>query len=303
MRDTSVIERREPGDVKVMRACLKHWPFQRGKGVLMRLFKPKLNNRYFLMEIEPGIMVPAELDDYMIYWCFVHGYYKEPPHEFSRSLIRPGDTVMDVGANIGLWAMGAALQAGPQGSIHAFEPVAENFARLTDNLALNNLGADRVLCHQVALSDRCGSAVFYRATNGNSGMGALAQREGVDQPIATSLRTLDSYCDENGIGRVDFIKVDVEGAELLVFRGASQLLASADAPAIMFEVNDSHAASFSSSSVAVKTFLRQQGYDIFRYDGKTLEPVPANQGHQHEDLFAFKSYHFERHPMLNSLRR
>ena len=70
----------------------------------------------------------------------------------------------------------------------------------------------------------------------------------------------------------------------------------------MFEVDESLAASFSSSSVAVKRLLHDHGYIVFRYDGKKLKQVATDQSHEHEDLFAFKPYHFERHPELNGLR-
>ena len=298
----TIASNREPGDVRMMRACLKHWPFGRGKRVLMSLFAPRLKNREFLMEIEPGIQVPANLDDYVLYGCFVHGYDKEPAVQLSRAIIRKGDTIVDVGANLGLWVMGAARKAGFEGSVHAFEPVPENLVQLVANLTMNGFDLDQVKCQQLSLSDRSGRATFYAATNGNSGMGALASREGVNRPIETTLVTLDSYCEQHSIRHVDFVKIDVEGAELLVLRGAQRLLAAAEAPAIMFEVDETLAASFASSSFAVKALLDNYGYDIFRYQGKRLERVEVNQDHQHEDLFAFKPYHFERHPVLNDLR-
>lgn len=264
----------------------------------MRLFRPLLRNRNFMMEVEPGIWVPAELDDYVLFWCFVHGYERDPVVQLSRSLIRHGDTVVDVGANIGLWMMGAARRAGLEGEIHGFEPLEENFTRLKTNLALNGLNCHWVRCQQVALSDRCGQAIFYAPTNNNSGMGALAQREGVSQPLEVTLMTLDDYCDQQGIDRVDFMKVDVEGAELQVFRGSSRLLGAPKAPIVLFEADDAWAQSFACSTIDVKAFLNEHGYDFFRYTGRKLEPVAVSVPHTHEDLFAVKPYHFERHPIL-----
>jgi FkbM family methyltransferase len=287
---------REPADVRWMRTCLQRWPLQRGKGILMRLFGPRLRNRNFLMEIEPDIFVPAELNDYMFVWCFMHGYDKDRTHQFSRSLIYPGDTVMDIGANVGFWVMGATRQVGAMGHVHAFEPVPDNYSRLKRNLALN--GFDRVHCQQVALADECGHATFFASINGNSGMGSLAKQEGAKHALEVTLTTLDHYCDKHSLRRVDFLKVDVEGAELQVFRGASHLLAMPEAPAIMFEVNKPLAASFGASSSDVIQYLHQYGYSTFRYDGTQLNPVNSEQCREHEDLFAFKPHHLDRYSLL-----
>ena len=120
--------------------------------------------------------------------------------------------------------------------------------------------------------------------------------------METELITLDDYCEKLAIRRVDFMKVDVEGAELLVFRRARQLLASPEAPVIMFETDETLSARFASSSPISKAFLHQHGYDCFRYNGKTLKPVAVNELHRaSDDLFALKPCHFEWHPILNGL--
>jgi FkbM family methyltransferase len=204
-----------------------------------------------------------------------------------------------VGANIGLWVMGAASIAGHDGSIHAFEPHPENYVQLRSNLALN--GLEFVSCQQTALSDSPGRGLIYGASNGNCGMASLAKRDGVDEPIEVNITTLDGYCEENGIVAVDFIKVDVEGAELQVFSGAERILASRDAPVIMFEVGDAMAESFGSSSSKVKSLLGKHGYTFYRCRGKKLETTLPDEKHTQEDLFAFKAYHLERFPILNSM--
>lgn len=298
--ESSMTEQAEPKDIRWIRKCLINWPFSRGKGLLMRhIFRRRLENRDFLMEVEPGILVPAEMNDYMVYWTFVEGFAQASYVRFSRMLIRPGDTVLDVGANIGLWVMGAARLAGPEGRIHAFEPVVENFERLTSNLALNNI--NWVRCHPLALSDKNGSAVFYGASNNNSGMGSLAQHEGVDRPMDVELMRLDDFCEKQGIERVDFMKVDVEGAEILVFRGASRLLAAPEAPIIMFESADVTSVNFGASTKDIKTLLHEYGYNIFRFDGKRLEVISLDQKHDWDDLFALKPSHFKRHQQLKDL--
>ena len=259
----------------------------------MRLFR--VHGRTFLMEVAPNLLVPADLDDYMVAWCFIGALKTDKSFQLSHSFIQPGDTVIDIGANIGLWLLSVVGRAGPTADIHAFEPVPANFDRLTSNLDLNRLKG--VKCCRLALSDHCGTTTFYAASNGNSGGAALTRRSGIDQPITTNLETLDNYCAEQNIERVDFIKIDVEGGELLVFQGGKKLLSSEEAPILFFEVSKPLSASFDSSPLRVKSLLNSYGYQFFRYNGKNLERVEVNEDHEHEDLFAFKPFRLQRHPL------
>ena len=296
---TALSHRQEPADIRWMRRCFARWPLSRGKGVLMRGFQPLLGERRFHFEIEPDVFIPGTLDDYMIRALFMHTLACASAWRFSRRLLRTGDTVVDIGAHIGLWLMGAARRVGPAGIVHAFEPVAENYVRLCENLAANRLGWVRT--QQTAVSDSCGSVFMYAASHGNSAGASMAQRQGIDRQAATEVTTLDRYCEGQGIRRVHFLKVDVEGAEWLVFRGAVRLLGAAEAPAMMFESGESLAGPLNSSSPKVKALLKDYGYEIYRYDGKRLEPVAVEQCHVCDDLFAFKPAHFERHPFLRTV--
>ena len=290
---------REPKDIRFIRTCLQRWPFKRGKGLLLRLFGARLQRRDFLIEIEPGVLIPGELDDWMVLSFFADAQ-RDLPLQLSRSLIRPGDTLIDVGANTGLWALGAAVRVGPTGTVHAFEPVPDNFSRLTRNLALN--GFANVICQKLALADKSGHTVFYAATDENSGIGSLTKRGETDHAIEIEMTTVDDYCAAQSIGRVDLMKVDVEGAELLVFRGAERLLSSKEAPIIMFETDEVLTARFGSSSTLIKTLLQQYGFEFYRYKGDRLEPVTVNElHHKQEDLFALKPFQIERHQLLQRL--
>jgi FkbM family methyltransferase len=270
-----------------------NWPLPRGKGILTRLFQPCLRDRAFLMKVEPGIFVPAELDDYVLWWGFMHGYDSEPCQRLSRQLLLPGDTVVDVGANIGLWAMGAARRLGTTGQLHAFEPEPGNYARLVRNLKLNQL--EQVHHNQLALSDQEGGVTFFAAQNGNSGMGGLSAREGVDRAIRVECTTLERYCERQGIERIDFIKLDIEGAEQSALLGATRFLAAPDGPALMFEADDSLAAALGNSTQALKTLLARHGYQLFSYDGRALREINPESKHEHEDILAFKPHHRTRH--------
>jgi FkbM family methyltransferase len=244
------------------------------------------------MEVEPGIVIPADLSDYMILHYFASSFRDEPAVRLARKLIRPGDTVFDIGANIGFWSLVAGRAVGTAGKVFAFEPVPANFQRLQQALELN--GMTWVECRPVAVSDREGSTVFYASTTGNSALGSLAQRAGIDSPVEVLTVTLDQTLQAEGLDKIDFLKVDVEGAEGQVFGGGTRTLGAEDAPVIQFEACDSLLQRFGTDTVSLKRALGDLGYRVVRFDGRSLAEVPVNQGHEFDDLFAMKPAHFAR---------
>jgi FkbM family methyltransferase len=238
----------------------------------------------------------GDLNDCVVLWGFVGEHERDAAFQLSLSLVRHGDVVLDVGANIGLWTLSAARRAGSR-HVHAFEPVPQLYQALVRHLELNQLS--EVQCRQLALADRSGTTTFFMATHGNSGGSGLASRPGVEEPVEVTLATLDQYCEEQRLGQVDFMKVDVEGAETLVFSGGRCILGATYAPAIMFESHAANVALFGRTQSEVRQQLESLGYQIFRFDGKLLLRVVTDE--LNEDLFAFKPYHFERDDRLRVL--
>jgi FkbM family methyltransferase len=148
--------------------------------------------------------------------------------------LRRGMTVIDVGANIGHYAMVAAAAVGAQGRVVAFEPDPENHAALAANLTLN--GFAWATPERMALASAPGQATLYRDDanrGGHSLTEANVQRRGGETVVAVT--TLDAYAVEHLSGkRVDFIKIDVQGAEADVLDGAGATLAR-DKPDLLVE--------------------------------------------------------------------
>jgi FkbM family methyltransferase len=272
----------EPLDVRAIRHILRSWPFPRGKGVLLKVFSPLLRNRSFNFEMARGVLVPADLGD----WITLHGFVEGYDGEFgpSWSLIRSGCTVIDVGANIGIWTIGAAKRAGSQGKVHAFEPLESNFARLLSNIKLNRVST--VVPRNLALSDRAGRLQFFPSPNKNSGVGLLAPKGWNVPTCDVDAITLDDYCEQHQIGSVDFLKIDVEGAESLVLKGATRLLSSPSPPSIVFEMNRDMAANFDSSPEKVGALLGEFNYSVFAYRAASWHPVDLAEFYGHQDLLA-----------------
>ena len=103
--------------------------------------------------------------------------------------------------------------------------------------------------------------------------------------------TLDSYVERERIDRVDLMKIDVEGAEMLVFKGASRLLASDASPIVFFELNDALCSACQVTARDVKQLLIDHGYGVYRWRSRRFEAVAPAERHQGEDLFALKPRH------------
>ncbi|MES2953244.1 MAG: FkbM family methyltransferase [Patescibacteria group bacterium] len=152
--------------------------------------------------------------------------------EVFRNVIKPGMSVIDVGAHIGYFSILAADGAGPTGRIYAFEPEPKNFELLKRNIALNNL--TNVVCEQKALAERSGSDALYRDEQnlGNMSFAAANIPESHRGAVLTvSSVTLDEYCKDIP---VDFIKMDVQGAEGKVLEGGLETARKAKVMLIEF---------------------------------------------------------------------
>jgi FkbM family methyltransferase len=156
-------------------------------------------------------------------------------------LIKPGQTVYDVGANIGFFTILCSRLVGPQGKVYAFEPIPENLKTLRHNIALN--GLSNVVVVEKALSSSTGTAEMFvspwSAFHSLNVEGATKQDNHGPEAgeITVETVTLDEFVSEEGVWAPDLIKIDVEGAELIVVQGMSHTLESVE-PLLLVELHD-----------------------------------------------------------------
>lgn len=173
--------------------------------------------------------------------------------------VRPGAICLDVGANIGASVLALAKAVGDTGRVHAFEPAPPNLKRLRLNLSLNPILERRVTVHPVGLSDEPGR-LFWRNEPGNPGNGFL----GATGEIEVTVATLDQQLDAAGVTRADFMKVDVEGMELKVFRGARRTLETLR-PNLYFEALSRFGRATGGGVFSeIESYLRGLNYELFR---------------------------------------
>jgi FkbM family methyltransferase len=210
-------------------------------------------------------------------------------------LVRSGDRVVDVGANLGMYSRRLAKLVGPHGAVYAFEPIPQTFDFLNYNL--QKLGLRQVERHCFALSDsersdvmvipkyRWGSECWYDARVKT----AAAQADW--RQIEVHSRTLDSF----DLPPVSFVKCDANYHELQVLRGALATI-KRDHPALLIEVNPDPD---DSTTTAFETFglLRDLGYGAYCWKQERLEPRRVGQRSQN---YFFLTESQARHVLIDS---
>lgn len=147
---------------------------------------------------------------------------------------RPGEIVIDVGAHIGFYTLKAAREVGPEGTVIAIEPDLRNFLLLKRNVAINRF--NNVITLNVALSDTNGQKSFYASIDPLYSSFYFPSH--VRHTKKVEVVTLDKLLQDLGIDKVDWIKVDVEGAELMVLGGGERILRTTSNLKIIIETSD-----------------------------------------------------------------
>lgn len=226
----------------------RNLPFSLVRNLQCRISGTK---RQQIVELGEGGRIRVDLSTGIGTSIYIYRCWEYPVTELLASLLEPGMCCLDVGANIGYYS----IMAGARGaSVHCFEPVPHLYEKLRENIALNP--AAQISAYRLALAEESGSASFFVVHDAsNLGLSSLEASAGAEE-ISVETKTLDDLVREQGINRVDLIKVDVEGAEERVFQGAAGLLKSDSAPDIIFECHP-----WATCDRILKTF----GYRVYEF--------------------------------------
>ena len=202
------------------------------------------------------------------------GSYEIHETRWLLGVARPEWTMLDVGANFGYYSLRVSQVTGGRARVHAFEPELGMFTRLEGHARAN--GFTHLTPHRLALSASDGELELVAPSASNEGVGHL--RTAGDGGSASlqripSLR-MDSFAAREGLTRVDFIKIDVEGAEGLVLAGAAETLARFR-PTLMVEINPEALRGFGVTAAALLDTLRGHRYDLFTAEAGGLRPLAA----------------------------
>ena len=205
-----------------------------------------------------------DLREPVAFHLLIDGVYERDVLSLVLDLLPMGGTFVDVGANVGAFALPAACRVGPSGRVLAFEASPAVFPCLRANAAVN--GLTNVTAVHTAVCDMDGEVSFYPAPSDHFGMGALAPQFDAT-PVTVPGMRLDHLLAAEMIRHVDVLKIDVEGFEQKVLEGAPTLLARTEPPVVVFEFCDWAEARVPGAAPGdAQRFLLDRSYTLWRVD-------------------------------------
>lgn len=220
----------------------------------------RLGNGHASFSPWPGARFEVDLRD-RIQRQMWGGCYEPHVHRCLEALLRSGDVFLDIGAHIGYHAAYAACRVGAGGQVHAFEPNPALHALLTQNLAQFSWAQ----AHLCAVWETSGTLGFEGSSfAGESGWGTLTAVRDLGKGEHTTVQAvrLDDWTRKQDLSAIHAIKIDAEGAELAILRGARELLARCR-PILLVEINDVLLRYADGSAAEVKKCLAESDYDLF----------------------------------------
>lgn len=224
-----------------------------------------------------------ELDNSCLMQWFVYWGLKDKTRDSLYSLVKPDDTVLDVGTNIGETLLNFARMTGKKGFVYGFEPDERNYKNVSRNIELNDF--DNLHVFNLGVSDSRQTLKLFRVDPNNRGMNRiLSETEAAqfDDFTTIDVDTLDNVIADNGIVKIDVVKIDIEGYEMHALRGAKELLTT-HKPKLFIEVGYTRLLKNDASPNELVAYLHGFGYVVRHSEtdeliGETHDFSPLGDG-------------------------
>jgi FkbM family methyltransferase len=235
-------------------------------------FYKRVTRRAIDIQIIPDVKMRCYPDSRSASAALYCGLYDYNDMNFLLRYLRPEDSFLDIGANVGIYTLLAASKI-VSGKIYSFEALPKNYKRLHENLALNHF--DQVQPFSVAVSDRRGEIALGLAEGDSM---PFINLNTTSNTITVPTATLDDLLKDAPVNTLTLGKIDIEGAELLAFKGAQALFANQCPQVWILEILDA-TEQFGYGKQDLVDWLKIHGYGLYAYNAVThqLSPITLDQ--------------------------
>lgn len=250
---------------------MRAWPFPFAHVRLLYWLKPSQLKKDTVTTRLRGFPVKLTYDpnSEIGRYLYFRGSFEEQILKKIRHVVKNGDHILDVGANIGVHSLVFSTLVGNSGKVVAIEPQSKVRKRLKFNLKNNQ--ANNVIVMGCAIGSEESRGRIYDIANNNDGAATLrpSDPEKHQKFEDIEVKTFDFIKDSTGLGHIDIVKIDVEGAELEVLKGLSALFDSRPPRCLFVECVDSNLKRFDTSSEELIAKLEELGYALeAKYRGR-----------------------------------
>jgi FkbM family methyltransferase len=225
------------------------------------------------LKLNKSIRFICDVDDWLPWQVFCNGFNlgEKNSAEIMLDCVTKNSIVFDIGANVGYYSVLFAKQA-PNTKVIAFEPFSKQLNLLKQNIRINKLL--NICPYKLIVSDQEKRQKIYYSGDKNTGASSLHQITSIFETVESI--TLDKFCDQKKVAKIDLIKIDVEGHELNVLRGMSKLLSQKRIKHVFIEILEENLARNNSCGKDINDFFKNYGYsgsfyinsEKKRYSGK-----------------------------------
>ena len=255
-------------------------------GIYKKIILPKklFNNLSFNTTYDSSLLIKVNLSDWIQQQIYFVDYSDLNGISYLKKQLKAGNVFIDIGANIGAYSLIASKLVGSNGKVVSFEPVSLICKQLKQNIKLNNLA--NIVVEPKAVFDKNTTLELFISDHQNMGMSSIlnhSHETGEKQSVQAI--TIDEYVKIKSLLKIDFIKIDIEGAEINALRGMKQTILKFN-PIILMEISDGILENSTINSTMIYDFMNELNYTPYTIntDGNLLA-FNSNNANYHNYVF------------------